>query len=139
MLSLITDGAAGDTTITAGLSSGLTSGSIYPSSGLTYTSAETALYTSHFIVTATSWISTTKIAFLVPFPSLAVGALNTYTVTSSISTTYTDGSKYYMSVSTPSTHVFISPAPVTVTTLTAITAVVQSSGSLSLIWEILFL
>ena len=135
MLSLITDGAAGDTTITAGLSSGLTSGSIYPSSGLpatsglviTYTSAETALYTS------------TEIAFLVPFPSLTVGALNTFTVTSSISTTYTDGSKYYMSVSTPSTHVFISPAPVTVTTLTAITAVVQSSGSLSLIWEILFL
>ena len=103
-------------TLTAALSTGLPSGSTYPSSGLstssvltiTYTSAETAAHTSHLIVTASSWSSSTAVTFSVPFPSLTAGT--SYTVTLSIVTTFTDGSIYYMTNGDAASSSFIAPA-----------------------------
>ena len=131
---------SGDSSVTAGLSSALTSGSTYPSSGLAagsaltikYTTAETTAYTSHLIVTAASWSSSAVVTFLFPFPALTTG--NIYTVTSSIVTTYTDGSTYYMTSSNAAAYAFVTPADVTPTVITTLTATAQSSSSLTLTW-----
>ena len=128
-------------TLTAALSTGLPSGSTYPSSGLstssvltiTYTSAETDAHTSHLIVTASSWICSTAVTFYVPFPSLTAGT--SYTVTSSIVTTFTDGSIYYMTNGDAAASSFIAPAAnADIVTITAISTTAQSSDSLTLTW-----
>ena len=111
-----------DTNITAGLGSGLSSGSTYPASDLpagakltiAYTYAEISTYTSHLILSLPS-LSPSLISFYFPFPALT--ASKPPSTTASIISKYSDGTKYYLTNSIPASSAFQTPADATVTSM----------------------
>ena len=104
-----------DTSVTAGLSTGLSSGSTYPSSGLAagatltlvYSSLDTTNYVSHLNLTQTAWTNS-LITFYFPFPALT--ASYPPSVKASIVALYSDGTRYYITNAVAATNTFPSPA-----------------------------